>query len=155
MVSNGDQTDTILKALAEGQTFPAALRTRTFEPDAPNFTPRISGILRADGRRPTYEVSILKSFHNDPRYTLRQFHEHDSAAPGLGHCITTYARDGGPLPSFDGEPFLVPILDDADQTAHFYWDILNPVTKVALVVKLVDIQAHTTQTVIVNLHATS
>ena len=101
VVTNGDQTDTIRDSLAEGRCFRHALMTREFEPDGPNFTPRISGIVGPDG---DYKLSILKSLNGDPSCCCRYFFEYDAPKAGLGHIIHTYEGDGSPLPSFEGEP---------------------------------------------------
>lgn len=99
IVTNGDQTDTIYDCMQQGQTFAAALRTRTFEPDKPNFTPRISGVVEAGG---SYRLSILKSAGGNPESTQRYFFEYESPVSGEGHLIHTYQGDGNPLPSFEG-----------------------------------------------------
>ena len=101
VVTNGDQTDTIRDALLAGKTFAAALRTRTFEPDGPNWTPRISGLVSPDG---SYKLSILKSLDGDPSCCCRYFYEYDKPAAGMGHIIHTYAANGEPLPSYVGSP---------------------------------------------------
>lgn len=102
IVTNGDQTDTIYDALEAGKTFEEALRSRTFEPDAPNYTPRISGVVEPKADR--YRLSILKSADGDPASTRRYFFDYDAPRPGEGHFIHTYQQDGNPLPSFEGEP---------------------------------------------------
>lgn len=137
VVTNGDQTDTICAALAAGQTFADALRTRTFEPDAPNFTPRISGLLTfADGDF-TYDMSILKSMDTAGTACVRCFYAY-APLPGLGHFLHTYACDGNPLPSFQGEPERVAIPDDMDAFSHALWDALDAGNRIALYVRYTD-----------------
>ena len=131
IVTNGDQTDTIREHLSAGQSFRSALTTREFEPDAPNYTPRISGLVMKDG---SYTLSILKTAVCDPSCCLRSFFEYSSAIPGLGHFITTYEKDGDPLPSFKGEPIPVKITDTdgLEQFAGIVWDALDNDNKVSL-----------------------
>ncbi len=141
IVTNGDQTDTIYSCLERGIGFNEALRTRTFEPDAPNFTPRISGLIAADFSGFTYALSILKSGMGTPSSTQRQFFEYPQPLSGQGHFIHTYQADGDPLPSFCGEP--VPILLDAplstqgelDSFTQILWNSLNPENRVSLFVR--------------------
>ena len=132
VVTNGDQTDTIRDALLAGGSFEQALRTRTFEPDGPNYTPRISGILHADGQ---YTLSILKSMDGDPAHLQRAFFEYPQPKPGFGHFIHTYAGDGNPLPSFTGEPELVAISGALEPFAESVWQALNADNKVSLFVR--------------------
>ena len=108
VVTNGDQTDTIQDAIGEGHCYRHALNTRKFEPDGPNWTPRISGVMKPDG---SYNLSILKSMDGDPACCCRYFFEYDCPVPGTGHFIHTYQSDGDPLPSFQGEPRRVKIGD--------------------------------------------
>ncbi|HNX15035.1 MAG TPA: IMP cyclohydrolase [Oscillospiraceae bacterium] len=130
IVTNGDQTDTIFAALRLGGTFESALRTRSFEPDGPNFTPRISGIYSDD----VYKLSILKSAPQDSTATYRQFFEY---APvfGVGHLIHTYNGDGNPLPSFTGEPTEVAVEGDIDTFTKTLWNVLDETNKVSLFVR--------------------
>ena len=132
IVTNGDQTDTIY----EMKSFEGALNTRTFEPDSPNFTPRISGIYN-DGK---YKLSILKSIGNNSDYCVRQYFNYDKPIAGIGHCIHTYDCDGNPLPSFSGEPYQVPLYDCIEETADYYWSRLNEENKISLFVKFIDIE---------------
>lgn len=136
IVTNGDQTDTVYDFLKQGKNIADALKTRDFEPDAPNFTPRISGVL--DLNYPSsYTLSILKSESQNPNYCQRAFYFYDKFISGYGHCIYTYESDGNPLPSFAGDPRLVRVFNDIDKTLQFYWDLLNGENKVSLVVKFV------------------
>ncbi len=150
VVTNGDQTDTIRDALLAGQSFAAALRTREFEPDGPNWTPRISGLADPDG---SYKLSILKSLDGDPACCCRYFYEYDKPQAGLGHIIHTYASDGDPLPSYRGEPAPVAIgAPDAATLAQQVWEGLNESNKVSLYVSYVDLKTGGRDTVIVNKH---
>ncbi|MFC0213388.1 IMP cyclohydrolase [Paenibacillus chartarius] len=137
IVTNGDQTDTIYEALQNGGTFESALATRTYEPDGPNFTPRISGIVDLGDKQNAYKLSILKSNDNDESQTKRQYFHYEQAIAGYGHFISTYQGDGNPLPSFDGEPRLAPLFDDAGETARYYWDLLNADNRISLLVKTI------------------
>ena len=138
IVTNGDQTDTIYEGLEKGLTFEQSLRSRTFEPDGPNFTPRISGeIVLADGGF-TYDMSILKSNNGDPEETLRFTFSYDCPKAGEGHFIHTYQGDGSPLPSFEGEPVPVEISGDIDSFTKAVWENLNEDNKVSLFVRVID-----------------
>lgn len=154
IVTNGDQTDTIYKKIAEHPDcvapgyFVRALLTRTFEPDPPLFTPRISGIVDfKDGGN--YWLSILKSTDGDPDFAQRQFFAYD-ARPGLGHFIHTYKCDGDPVPSFEGEPVPVEIAGDIDSFTQGLWESLNEDNKVSLFVRYVDLETGAMETRIVN-----
>lgn len=136
IVTNGDQTDTIADALREGASFESALMTRTFEPDGPNFTPRISGIIDQDDSQ-AYRLAILKTVGGDEGYCSRQFFDYETAVSGVGHCITTYVDDGSPLPSFEGEPFAVELFDDIRQTADVFWDLMDVGNRVSMLVKFI------------------
>ena len=135
IVTNGDQTDTICEALRSGGTFESALDTRRFEPDAPNFTPRVSGLVDLADERDAYKLGILKTIGNDADRPVRQYFNYETAVPGIGHTIATYSGDGSPLPAFDGEPQPMPIPDDLDATLDLYWSALNADNKVSLLVK--------------------
>ena len=149
IVTNGDQTDTIYDAIAAGGDMRSGLRTREFEPDAPNLTPRISGVLNfADGDF-SYEMSILKSATPDGRACNRYFYEY-SAINGLGHFIHTYMEDGNPLPTFLGEPERVCIGADIDEFANDIWNSLNPDNKISLYVKYIDLATGEEQTRLFN-----
>lgn len=150
IVTNGDQTDTVYEALAAGRTFEQALTTRTWEPDAPNYTPRISGVVDLADEHCAYKLSILKTNQNDASQTMRHFFHYEQGIAGFGHCITTYQGDGNPLPSFQGEPQLVPLFDDAATTASFYWDRLNADNKISLLVKTIDRATGAADTHVIN-----
>ena len=150
IVTNGDQTDTIQKQLLQGGSFADALRTRTFEPDAPNWTPRISGLLNRNG---SYTLSILKASAN--AVVRRQFFEY-LPEEGLGHFISTYQGDGTPLPSFSGEPMEVSIdTADARVVADQLWDALNEENRVSLFVRCVELQTGCCETVVKNKYGDS
>lgn len=150
IVTNGDQTDTVYEGLGKGLTFEQSLRSREFEPDAPNYTPRISGVLHVEGGKYSYALSILKSNHGDPSCCNRYTFTYDNPAAGEGHFIHTYMHDGSPLPSFEGEPKLVEIGDDIDAFAQMLWENLNEENKVSLFVRYIDIATDEYQTRIVN-----
>ena len=150
VVTNGDQTDTIREGLAAGRSFAEALRKRTFEPDKPNYTPRISGLVDKDGG---YTLSILKSADGDPASCRRYFFEYGDPLAGQGHYIHTYMGDGDPLPSFEGEPEQVSIpCATAGELADLVWDSLNADNKVSLFVRYIDLATGTWESVIKNKH---
>lgn len=139
VVTNGDQTDTVRDFILSGKTFEDALRTRTFEPDPPNFTPRISGILEfADGDF-SYKMSILKSNEGREESALRFFFEYAQPVAGQGHFIHTYKCDGNPIPSFEGEPTPVNISGDIDTFTDDVWNSLNEDNKVSLYTRFIDL----------------
>ena len=150
VVTNGDQTDTVRDGLLAGQTFAAALRTREFEPDGPNYTPRISGLVSPDG---SYKLSILKSLDGDPACCCRYFFEYDAPQPGMGHIIHTYQADAEPLPSYVGEPAAVAVnAADARALSDIIWANLNEDNKVSLFVQYIDLTTGERETVITNKH---
>ena len=149
IVTNGDQTDTIYDFLEEGKTFEEALRTRTFEPDGPNYTPRISGIVERGEGSFTYKLSILKSCGGDPDFAQRFFFEYAPKA-GLGHFIHTYKQDGDPIPSYEGEPTPVSIEGDIDAFTASLWENLNEDNKVSLFTRFIDLETGKAETRIVN-----
>ncbi len=149
IVTNGDQTDTVYDFLKEGKTFEEALRTRTFEPDGPNYTPRISGIVERREGSFSYKLSILKSCGGDPDFAQRFFFEY-APKPGLGHFIHTYKQDGDPIPSYEGEPTPVLIEGDIDAFTASLWENLNQDNKVSLFVRTIDLTTGGTETRIVN-----
>ena len=150
IVTNGDQTDTIYELMDKQQTFEQALRTREFEPDAPNYTPRISGIMHVDNGVYNYAMSILKSNNGSPDSCNRYTFAYSNPANGEGHFLHTYLGDGEPLPSFEGEPKLVEILDDMDAFTDLLWNSLNEENKVSLFVRYIDIANGETRSKIVN-----
>ncbi|MBE6996143.1 MAG: inosine monophosphate cyclohydrolase [Ruminococcaceae bacterium] len=148
VVTNGDQTDTVRDFLVAGKTAVEALHTREFEPDGPNYTPRISGVLEQDG---SFQLSILKSADGDPVCSHRFFYDYSNPLPGEGRFIHTYMGDGNPLPSFEGEPERV-ILDapSAQALADQMWNALNADNKVSLFVRYIDLETGAKQEVIKN-----
>ena len=150
IVTNGDQTDTIRDHILQGHCYRHALNTRTFEPDGPNYTPRISGVVKPDG---SYNLSILKSLDGDPSCCCRYFYEYDAPKAGVGHFIHTYERDGAPLPSFEGEPRRVSVTaPDAEMLANELWLALNEDNKVSLFVRYIDLATGDDETSIINKH---
>ena len=150
IVTNGDQTDTIYDHMVSGGSFETALSTRSFEPDAPNYTPRISGIVTMKGKSFSYKLSILKSMGGSAASCARYFYHYDMPVNGLGHFIHTYSGDGHPLPSFDGDPTAVSLSGDVDQITQTIWENLDPENKIALFVRLIDPEVHSWTTRIVN-----
>lgn len=139
IVTNGDQTDTIYDGLKDGKCFNKALKTREFEPDKPNFTPRISGMLTFENGDFTYKMSILKSIDEDGSDCARYMFAYPSKA-GLGHFIHTYVCDGNPIPTFQGEPERVAIDDDIDVFTNKLWNALDSDNKISLYVRYVDLE---------------
>ena len=137
IVTNGDQTDTIRDTLLEGHCYRHALLKREFEPDSPNFTPRISGVVEKNG---DYKLSILKSKNNDPSSCLRYFFEYTNPTAGEGHFISTYMGDGNPLPSFEGEPKLIKVEGNIDTFGNMLWNALNEENKVSLFVRYINLE---------------
>jgi IMP cyclohydrolase len=150
IVTNGDQTDTIYELMDKQQTFEQALRTREFEPDAPNYTPRISGIMHIEDGSYNYAMSILKSNNGNPDQCNRYTFSYTNPVNGEGHFIHTYMGDGSPLPSFEGEPELVEIPDDMEAFTTLLWNSLNEDNKVSLFVRYIDIQTGKYTSTIVN-----
>ena len=149
IVTNGDQTDTIWEYLARGESWEAALRTRVFEDDGPNWTPRISGLQSRDG---SYKMSILKSADAEGSACARFFYEYPGIA-GLGHFIHTYVCDGNPvIPTFQGEPERVAILDSIDEMTDMLWNNLNEANKISLFVRYTDLATGAYEQRIVNKH---
>ena len=140
IVTNGDQTDTIFDGLKAGQTFEQSLRSRKYEHDAPNYTPRISSLLDVEGGKYNYAISILKSDMGNPDNTLRFTFTYDAPQKGKGHFIHTYMGDGNPLPSYEGEPTPVAIEGDIDTFTNNIWSWLNEENKVSLFVRFINIE---------------
>ncbi|MCI6966322.1 IMP cyclohydrolase [bacterium] len=152
IVTNGDQTDTIYDFLAAGKSFEAALRTRCFEPDAPNFTSRISGMMTLSDSGCAYKLSILKSADAAGSACLRQTFEYAEPLPGVGHFIHTYQTDGNPLPAFAGEPEQVALPETAEELADLLWNNLDARYKISLFVRYIDIETGAVETRVVNRH---
>ncbi len=149
IVTNGDQTDTIFEGVKSGESFSEALTKREFEPDAPNFTPRISTMLTFDNNDFTYEMSILKSIDEVGSACARYTYSYPSVA-GLGHFIHTYVCDGNPIPTFQGEPERVAIPDDIDAFTRELWDSLDADNKISLYVRYTDLETGTVENRIIN-----
>lgn len=139
IVTNGDQTDTIYEGIEKGLTFEQSLRSREFEPDGPNYTPRISGIMRVENNSFHYAMSILKSAEGDPSGCIRNTFTYEDPKAGEGRFIHTYMHDGDPLPSFCGEPKRVAVSGDIDTFANMVWESLNEDNKVSLFVRYIEI----------------
>ena len=153
IVTNGDQTDTIRDFMAEGKCYRHALMTREFEPDKPNYTPRISGVV--DMRRGGYKLSILKSCDGNPASVQRQTFDYPQPVAGEGQLITTYQKNGSPIPSFSGEPLRVTLdQNDADEFAGKLWEALNEDNKVSLFVRAITLETGDYEDVILNKYNT-
>lgn len=149
IVTNGDQTDTIYNFIKEGKGFSESLRTREFEPDAPNFTPRISGMLTFADRDFSYQMSILKSIDEEGSECARYTFDYPSKA-GLGHFIHTYVTDGNPIPTFVGEPERVSIPNDIEKFASDIWNNLNDANKISLYVRYTDLETNQIEEKLIN-----
>lgn len=152
IVTNGDQTDTIFDQMDKQMTFEQSLRCREFEPDGPNYTPRISGIMHIEGGNYNYAMSILKSNNGNPAACNRYTFAFSDPVAGEARFIHTYMNDANPLPSFEGEPELVDILDDIDEYTKLVWENLNEANKVSLFVRYINIEDGSYETRIVNKH---
>ncbi len=150
IVTNGDQTDTIYEGLQKGLTFEQSLRSREFEPDGPNYTPRISGILEVADGKFSYAMSLLKSDDQDPSSCLRHTFTYENPKAGEGRFLHTYLHDGSPLPSFEGEPKKVELEGGIDAFTQMLWESLNEENKVSLFVRYLDIQSGAWETRIRN-----
>lgn len=150
IVTNGDQTDTIYEGMDKQLTFEQSLRSREFEPDAPNYTPRISGIMHVENGAYNYAMSILKSNQGDPSSCNRYTFAYENPKTGEGRFIHTYMGDGNPLPSFEGEPELVGLAGDIDAFTNSIWNALNADNKVSLFVRYIDIATGKYETRICN-----
>jgi IMP cyclohydrolase len=138
IVSNGDQTETIYQYLKDNISFEEALKEQLYEPDKPNYTPRISGLVNIKTNE--YKLSIVKTINNDINYFVRQVFSYNNLIPGKGYCITTYEKDGNPLPSYIGEPSLVEIYNSVDKNIEKYWEILDENNRVAILVKSINVE---------------
>jgi IMP cyclohydrolase len=152
IITNGDQTDTVVQGLLDGKTFGESLRSRTFEPDAPNYTPRISALLDIRNGAYEYKMNILKSADGDPSSCERFNFSYENPKAGEGHFLHTYLSDGDPLPSFEGEPQRVDITGGIDDFTSMVWENLNKDNKVSLFVRYIEIETGRYETRIVNLH---
>ncbi|MCQ2505908.1 MAG: IMP cyclohydrolase [Lachnospiraceae bacterium] len=150
VVTNGDQTDTVFEGLKKGLTMEQSLRSREFEPDAPNYTPRISGIVDLNGEGPVLQLSILKSNEGNPDSCLRFTYSYEQPVNGEGFFIHTYVGDGNPLPSFEGEPTKVSVEGEIDEFTDKLWNALNEENKVSLFVRYIDLETQNFETRIIN-----
>lgn len=150
IVTNGDQTDTIYEGMDKQLTFEQSLRSREFEPDGPNYTPRISGIMHIENGGYNYAMSILKSNNGNPDSCNRYTFAYENPVAGEGHFIHTYMHDGNPLPSFEGEPKLVDMMDDMEAFTEMLWENLNEENKVSLFVRYINIATGQYTTKIIN-----
>ena len=150
IVTNGDQTDTVFEKMSGGQSFEESLREREFEPDGPNFTPRISGLMHVENGKYDFAMSILKSDDGDSSQCVRNTFTYDNPKNGEGRFIHTYMGDGNPLPSFEGEPEKVDITGSIDEFTTLVWDSLNEDNKVSLFVRFIDIESGMYETRIIN-----
>ncbi|WP_367566174.1 IMP cyclohydrolase [Lacrimispora sp.] len=150
IVTNGDQTDTIYEGMDRQLTFEQSLRSREFEPDSPNYTPRISGIIHMEKGHFNYAMSILKSNDGNPDSCCRYTFAYENPLAGEGRFIHTYMHDGNPLPSFEGEPKLVELSDDIEDFTAMIWESLNEQNKVSLFVRYIDVESGLYETRIVN-----
>ncbi len=151
IITNGDQTDTIYNAIKLGGTFESALATREYEDDAPNLTPRISGITYRNAHPTVYKLSILKSRNNSEEAGCDRFtYSYEKALPGFGHFISTYKENGSPIPSFSGEPQLMPIQASAKETLETYWNAVNEDNKVSMMVKWINRETFEAETLVIN-----
>ncbi len=149
IVTNGDQTDTVWEYLSRGESWEAALRTRAFEDDGPNWTPRISGLLAKDG---SYKMSILKAADPAGNACARFFWEYPATA-GLGHFLHTYVCDGNPvIPTFQGEPERVAMMDDMEAFTAMLWENLNEANKISLFVRYTDLATGEYRQTVINKH---
>ncbi|MBS1325370.1 IMP cyclohydrolase [Porcipelethomonas ammoniilytica] len=151
IVTNGDQTDTIYDLMNNQLTFEQALRTREFEPDAPNYTPRISGIIKVEPNKTfNYALSILKSADGNPESCSRFTFSYNNPINGEGHFIHTYMSDGNPLPSFEGEPKLISIPDSIEEFSQLLWNNLNSDNKVSLFIRFINLETGKYESKIIN-----
>lgn len=150
IVTNGDQTDTVYDGMKKGLTFEQSLRSREFEPDGPNYTPRISGVMHVEKGQYDYSMSILKSNNGNSDGCNRYTYSYENPAAGEGRFIHTYMHDGNPLPSFEGEPKMVEIKGDIEEFTQQVWNSLNEDNKVSLFVRFIDIETGNYETRIVN-----
>lgn len=141
VVSNGRHTDTILDGLTHGKTFEQSLKETSYEPDHPHYTPRISGLVNLDDDLYDYQLSIIKRVQARPKSCVRSFHNYTQGIPGKGHCITTYLGNGDPLPSFEGEPFVVELFDDIETVTEYYWKSLNQENRISLLAKFINVES--------------
>lgn len=150
IVTNGTQTDTIYDGMSQGASFGDSLLSESHEPDAPNYTPRISGLIDLTQELPQLILSIIKVHPLNPDHSEYQFFRYNTAFRGCGYTITTYRGDGNPLPSFEGSPYMVPLQGNAQQIANTFWDALDEDNRISLAVKTIDPRKKESHTLVVN-----
>ena len=150
LVSNGDQTRTLVEGLEAGKSMRGALASRDREPDAPNYTPRITGMLDLGTSAPEICLSILKANKIDPAYSDRHYFYPQEPAAGFGYGLTTYEGDGNPLPSFAGDPLVMPLEQNADETIEAYWSALDYDNKISLAVKEISLDGSSSRVILRN-----
>lgn len=150
LVSNGDQTRTLCDGLSDGKTMRQALSIRDREPDAPNYTPRITGMLDLNSEEPEIALSILKANKIDPTYSDRHYYYPHAPAAGIGYGLTTYMGDGNPLPTFDVDPLLLPLAATAEETLDLYWSKLDEDNRISLAVKEIAVDGSSSRIVLKN-----
>lgn len=152
IISNGDQTDTVNEYIEQGKTFEEAVESRTYEPDAPNYTPRISSIIDFEGKEPEYKISIIKAVQLKNREPLevKSFYKYGRSIPGVGHLIHTYESDGNPLPTFEGEPRIIEIEDSFEGFTEGIWNSLNAGNKISLFTRRMDLKGAEIESRIIN-----
>lgn len=138
IISNGDHTDTVFEYLKNNNSFDNAILSRKYEPDAPNFTPRIAGLT--DIKNNQHQLAIVKTINNNPDQYVHNFYKLPKLISGFGFFISTYEDDGNPLPSFQGEPKIVPIFDDLEENLNYYWDLLNEEYKISILAKKITLK---------------
>jgi IMP cyclohydrolase len=138
IVSNGDQTETIYKFINENKSFNEVINELLFEPDKPNFTPRISGLINIPKNE--FKLSIVKSINNNENFFTRQIFTYNNLIEGKGFCITTYIKDGNPLPSFEGEPILIDIYNSIEENIEYFWNLLDKDNRVSILVKSINVK---------------
>ena len=150
IVANGDHCDTVYDFLKSDDTFESALKQRNFEPDGPNYTPRISGLIVFNPENPAYKLNILKAEDNDPALPVKKTWDYEEFKNGVGHCIHTYRENGNPLPPFEGAPYQVPLEETIEEIAQFYWNNLNQANRISLAVKSIDAKSKEVEYKIIN-----
>jgi IMP cyclohydrolase len=150
LVSNGDQTRTLYEGLARGGTMSSSLSRREREPDAPNYTPRITGLLDLSGEQASIGLSILKANRINPELTDRHYFYPDAPCDGIGYGLTTYMGDGNPLPTFEGDPLLLPLMGTAEETLEAYWNALDEDNRISLAVKEISLDGSSSRIVFKN-----
>ena len=150
IISNGDQTETIYDFINNNKTFKNALDTREFEPDPPNYTPRISGFIDLRSENSNYGLSVLKTIDHNKEFCQRNYYYYTKFIKGFGHCVHTYDHDDNPIPSFSKEPYLIKLHENIDDNIKYIWDLLNIDNKVSVLVKYISKEINQTMIKIKN-----